>query len=57
MAEDHAVKSDVWLAASVRTPFVKVDGALSSYEVIGLSVPVVRAMMAQLGGANPDFAR
>jgi len=56
MAEDHPVKSDVWVAAGLRTPFVKVDGALSNYDAIGLSVPVVNAMIDQLGGANPDFA-
>ncbi len=47
---------DAWLAAGVRTPFAKVDGALSEFDAIGLSVPVVRAMIDQLGGANPDFA-
>src|SRR5512147_1823745 len=46
---------DVWLAAGVRTPFSKVDGALASLDAIGLSVPVVKHMVAQLGGALPDF--
>jgi acetyl-CoA C-acetyltransferase len=49
-------RSEVWLAAGVRTPFTRVDGALSSYDAIGLSVPVARAMVEQLRGANPDFA-
>jgi len=56
MAEGNPVTSDVWLAAGLRTPFVKSDGALSRYDAIELSVPVVRAMIGQLGGSNPDFA-
>ena len=56
MDENQSNDSEVWLAAGVRTPFVKIDGALSKYDAIGLSVPVVRAMIDQLGGANPDFA-
>ena len=48
--------TEVWLAAGVRTPFAKVDGALSSLDAIGLSVPVVRHMIKQLDGALPDFA-
>jgi len=47
---------NVWLAAGLRTPFVKADGALREYDAIELSVPVVRAMIAQLHGASPDFA-
>jgi acetyl-CoA C-acetyltransferase len=56
MAANQPNHSDVWLAAGVRTPFTKVDGALSGYDAIGLSVPVVRAMIDRLGGAHPDFA-
>ena len=48
--------SDIWLAAGVRTPFAKVDGPLSGLDAIGLSVPVVRAMIEELHGAAPDFA-
>jgi acetyl-CoA C-acetyltransferase len=51
-----ASRPDIWLAAGVRTPFAKVDGPLAGYDAIGLSVPVVRHMRAQLGGAEPDFA-
>lgn len=54
-----ASKPDIWLAAGLRTPFAKVDGPLKDHDAIGLSVPVVRAMLAQLaanGGARPDFA-
>lgn len=51
-----ANNSQIWLAAGVRTPFAKVDGALGKFDAIGLSVPVVRHMIEQLGGALPDFA-
>ena len=46
---------DIWLAAGVRTPFAKVDGPLSAYDAIELSVPVARHMVDLLKG-NPDFA-
>jgi acetyl-CoA C-acetyltransferase len=48
-------RPDVWLAPGLRTPFAKVDGALAGHDAIALSVPVVQAMLAQLGGAQPDF--
>jgi acetyl-CoA C-acetyltransferase len=47
---------DVWLAAGVRTPFAKVDGALAAFDAIELSVPVARQMVDQLKGGKPDFA-
>ncbi len=47
---------DVWLAAGVRTPFAKVDGALAAFDAIELSVPVARHMVAVLKGGKPDFA-
>jgi len=47
--------TDIYLAAGVRTPFVKVDSALSQFDAIALSVPVVKAMLAELGGTDPDF--
>jgi acetyl-CoA C-acetyltransferase len=47
---------EIWLAAGVRTPFAKVDGALGSFDAIALSVPVVRHMVGLLKGAKPDFA-
>lgn len=53
MAAASSSESSVWLAAGVRTPFAKVDGALAGHDAIGLSVPVVRAMLAK---AKPDFA-
>ena len=50
-------RQPVWLAAGVRTPFSKVDGALASYDAIALSVPVVRHMLDSLpNGKAPDFA-
>ena len=47
---------EIWFAAGVRTPFAKVDGPLSQFDSIGLSIPVVRHMLGQLGTATPDFA-
>jgi len=47
---------DIWLAAGVRTPFAKVDGALQALDAIELSVPVARHMAGLLAGGKPDFA-
>ena len=47
---------EIWFAAGVRTPFAKVDGPLSQFDSISLSVPVVQHMLGQLGSATPDFA-
>src|SRR5260221_802048 len=47
---------DVWLAAGVRTPFAKVDGALQALDALQLSVPVARHMVGLLNGGKPDFA-
>src|SRR3546814_18381203 len=52
----HSTHPDIWLAAGVRTPFAKVDGALSKLDAIGLSVPVAQAMLQRAGGVVPDFA-
>lgn len=46
---------DIYLAAGLRTPFGRGGGALAGYDAIGLSVPVVRAMAAQLGDQRPDL--
>jgi acetyl-CoA C-acetyltransferase len=46
--------SNLWLAAGLRSPFAKVDGALAAHDAIDLSVPVVKAMLDK--GARPDFA-
>ena len=45
----------IWVAAGVRSPFVKVNGALGHLDAIALSVPVVRAMLTRLGDGRPDF--
>src|SRR6195256_6572436 len=47
---------DVWLAAGVRTPFAKGDGALAAFDAIELAVPVARHMVDALKGGKPDFA-
>ena len=47
---------DIWLLPGLRTPFARSDSSLASYDAIELSVPVVQAMIAQLGGGKPDFA-
>ena len=48
-------QADIWLAAGLRTPFLKVDGAFKGVDALGLSLPVAKAMAAQLGGGTPDF--
>jgi acetyl-CoA C-acetyltransferase len=49
-------KPDTWLVAGVRTPFARVDGALRAHDALALSVPVAKAMAAQLpAGERPDF--
>src|SRR5262245_38475684 len=47
---------EIWLAAGSRTPFAKVDGPLSRFDAIELSVPVVRHMVGEVDGGAPDFA-
>jgi hypothetical protein len=44
---------NIWLAAGVRTPFAKIDGALSKLDAIAMSVPVVKHMVGQLAGGKP----
>ena len=45
-----------WLVSGVRSPFAKVDGGLRSLDAVALSVPVAKAMAAQLPqGTRPDF--
>jgi acetyl-CoA C-acetyltransferase len=46
-------KPGIWLAAGVRTPFTKAGGALAKHDALGLSVPVVKAMLAK--GGRPDL--
>lgn len=52
----QAAKTEIWLAAGVRTPFAKVDGSLSGEDAVALSVPVAKHMIGQLKGGKPDFA-
>src|SRR5438445_8316451 len=47
MAEN---RNDVWLAAGLRTPFVRVDGPFVGRDSLTLSVPVVQAMAKQATG-------
>jgi acetyl-CoA C-acetyltransferase len=49
-------RQDTWLAAGLRTPFMRVDAGLKNLDAVALSVPVAQAMAAQLpGGARPDL--
>ena len=48
--------ADIFIAAGVRTPFSRIDGALAAHDAVELSVPVVQAMSARLpAGMLPDF--
>ncbi|HSJ96922.1 MAG TPA: acetyl-CoA C-acyltransferase, partial [Myxococcota bacterium] len=50
------MEASTWLVAGLRTPFARVDGALRRLDAVALSVPVARAMAAQLrAGDRPDF--
>src|SRR4051812_47753395 len=45
-----------WLVSGLRTPFAKVDGGLKRLDALQLSIPVARAMTAQLDqGDRPDL--
>lgn len=46
---------DVFLAAGLRTPFGRGGGALSGYDALTLSIPVVQAMSKQLANQRPDL--
>ncbi len=48
-------RQDIFLAAGLRTPLVSGGGALSNYDAISLSVPVVQAMAEQLPDQRPDL--
>ena len=48
----HRLPHAVFVAAGLRTPFGRGGGALASYDAVGLSVPVVRAMADR---AEPDL--
>src|SRR5476649_2712570 len=48
-------RTQIWLAAGVRTPFAKIDGPLASFDAIALSVPLAEYMIGLLDG-DPDLA-
>jgi acetyl-CoA C-acetyltransferase len=43
---------NAWLVAGLRSPFARVDGALRRLDAVALSVPVAKAMAAQLGAGD-----
>lgn len=45
-----ANRGDIWLAAGLRTPFARIDGALSHLGAIEMSVPVAKAMAERATG-------
>ena len=44
--------SGVWLAAGLRTPFVRVDGPFAQRDSLALSVPVARRWPRGRGGVD-----
>ena len=48
--ENVAARVPVWLAAGVRTPFVRVDGPFAERDSLALSVPVASAMAERVRG-------
>ena len=44
-------RSEIWLAAGLRTPFARVDGPLAGRDALNLSVPVAQAMARQVSGS------
>ena len=50
-------RDNLWFAAGLRTPFAKIDGALSALDAIELSVLVARSMLDTDGAQiRPDLA-
>ena len=49
------VRPELWLAAGLRTAFLRVDGPFAARDALALSVPVVQAMARQVTGPI-DFA-
>jgi acetyl-CoA C-acetyltransferase len=48
--------TNTWLIPGLRSPFARVDGALRRLDALALSVPVAKAMAAQLAnGDRPDL--
>lgn len=56
MSPSPTDRPPIWLAAGVRTPFLKVDQNFAAMDAIALSVPVVRHMAGLLADGRPDFA-
>ena len=49
-------RPNTWLVAGLRTPFARVDGGLRKLDALQLSVPVAKAMAAQLAPTDrPDL--
>ena len=53
-AAKSTTSDGIWLAAGKRTPFARAGGVLASKDALELSVPVIKAMLAD--GAKPDLA-
>ena len=50
-------RGNLWLAAGLRTPFAKIDAALSTFDALELSLLVVRSMLKINGrDIRPDLA-
>jgi len=48
--------SPVWLVSGLRTPFARVDGGLRKLDALNLSIPVAKAMAAQMAPTDrPDL--
>ena len=45
----------IWLVPGVRTPFTRVDAGLRALDAVALSVPVAKAMSAQIAAGRPDL--
>ena len=51
-----SIQQPIWIAAGLRTPFGRVDAGLAALDAVALSVPVAKAMGAQLpAGERPDL--
>ncbi|MEW6269124.1 MAG: hypothetical protein AB1689_07475 [Thermodesulfobacteriota bacterium] len=55
MSNELAKRETVWLAAGLRTPFVRVDGPFADRDVLELSVPVARAMAERAAKGGIDL--
>jgi acetyl-CoA C-acetyltransferase len=48
--------AEVWVAAGVRTPFIRAGCDFTAYDSLALSKPVAQGMLSRLRGDLPDFA-